>query len=178
MVLIYVYKELLAIKDIRAVVAFITNQALGVVHVRVDHLHFQHVAHLTGIGPSGASALRTGCCVPASCFKLRMRAVWTQTPKGTLSSCQVYLIDRQFAAIHIETVARCKLTEGRGSGAVVFIDELFILFSGRRKFLIGLSVENRPQNDPSLRKSIVGQQSLIGQEVENVLFADLLQNGQ
>lgn len=63
MVLIYVYKGLLAIKDIRAVVAFITNQALGVVHVRVDHLHFQHVAHLTGIGPSGASALRTGCCV-------------------------------------------------------------------------------------------------------------------
>ena len=58
-ILIYVNQELLAVESIASFIAFIVNQTLSIVHIRVDHLNFQHRSNLSSISPCRTTTLRT-----------------------------------------------------------------------------------------------------------------------
>ena len=180
LVFIHIHQELLAVKYVRSVIALITDEALGVIHVGINHSHLQHIPDLPGIRPFGTSAARACCHMLTSLQRFRMRAIRAQPPSGRLSRCQIHLINRQFSAVHIKAVIRGELTDSSRSGPTVFIDHLFILpltdHRHGRSRIIFLSVQHCLQDDSGLRESIVRKQTFIGKEVENIFLAKFLQD--
>ena len=94
MVFIYINQKLLAVEDVIAVITFIVNQALGIIHIGVNHLNFQHRSDLASISPSGTSTLWTRRCTFPGFFNLCVRTVWTKPPSCGLCSRQIDLIYR------------------------------------------------------------------------------------
>ena len=94
MVFIYINQKLLAVENVIAVITFIVNQALGIIHIGVNHLNFQHRSDLASISPSGTSTLWTRRCTFPGFFNLCVRTVWTKPPSCGLCSRQIDLIYR------------------------------------------------------------------------------------
>ena len=84
MILIYINKELLAVKYIGTLFTFITDQALRIIHIGIYHLNFQHRANLPCICPSRASTLWASCGTSSSLLNLRMRTIRTKSPSCRL----------------------------------------------------------------------------------------------
>ena len=111
MVFIHIDQKLPHIEGIGPLLALVADKALGIIHIGVDHLDFQHASHLAGIRPRRASADRTACRMLASFFDLRMGTVRAQSPACRLGGRQIDLINLQFSSAGIKAVVRSKFTD-------------------------------------------------------------------
>ena len=128
MIFIHIDQHLLAVKNIAPLVVVIRNQALGIVHVGIDHLNLQHIPHLSSIRPTRAATLWATGSILTCLLYLSMSTVGAQSPRRSLSAGQVNLINGKLSPVHIETVVRSKLTNGAGCATAVFIYCFRVLF--------------------------------------------------
>ena len=127
-IFIYINQKLFTIEYIISIIALIVNQALGIIHVRVDHLNLQHCSNLSGISPGRTTTLRASRRILAGFFNLSMRTIRAKSPSCSLSSSQINLIYGQLATVNIKAVIRSKLADSRGCTTTIFIDQFLIFF--------------------------------------------------
>ena len=111
MVFIHIDQKLPHIECIGPLLTLVADKTLGIIHIGIDHLDFQHAAYLAGICPRRASADRTACCMLASFFNLSMGTIRAQSPACSLRCRQVDLINLQSPSAGIEAVVRSKFTD-------------------------------------------------------------------
>ena len=163
----------LAYMEDRVALIRVVGDAAGVVRRGGENLsQSQHAPFATFVRPHGRSATRAR---RRSGFaaEFGVGATVAQSPDFHLRELEIHLIDGDFPLAGVECASRSQVVQRTGRCTLVLERKCFVasVLLSHQRFL---PVHDGVQCHALLREGVVGQQSLVGEEVEYVFGVEIL----
>ncbi len=176
---VHIHVQVPSEKGFFTIVALVAAKAPVIFLGSEDLPQLQHRSNLPDVRPSAAAAPWATARMLHGAAQFRVRTVRAQPPLRWFRNARVDLVDHNFPALGVEGVFGRELGDRGSGGAHIFINIVLVFFR-----FIGLavilsvfsqsSIDDRFQRHTGLRERIVREQSLVGQEVVDVLRVDRL----
>ena len=162
--------------ELRLAVVLVVDDAASLVRRhRVHQTQRQHVVALSLVRPHGVAAARARRVIVPRLQLLAVGAGAAQPPRLDPGNTGVDAGDAHVPAAGVKLVLRRKLAQRRRRGAFVLVD-LLIVAALLRRTAFAAPPDHRPQRDPLLRERVVGNESLVGEELVRVAAVQAAQD--
>ena len=170
------HQHLFVVKNRVAVIGVVADAAFPVRGGGEDLAHSQHQPLLAGIAPHRAAAMDADLPFFVFAQQFLVRAVVAESPGLDLGDRHIDLVHPHLATFGVEGVCWSQLLDGASCRPLILEVPGFIAAAALLHLAL-LAVDEGIEHDPHFREGVVGQQPLVGEEVEGVSVAEAADQG-